>query len=119
MGCCFEKKKVKGTPCPRHVGVRGNEIDDALVRKAVVDGTVIVRDRVDLIRAVTVELQNEEETGHENVHKQKVIDIGVTRGERKFLLSWKGPKRGQPTANWGTKCRYAKATAGSKAAREW
>lgn len=43
-----------------------------------VDDTVMVRDRVHPIMTVTVKLQNEQETERNNVHKQRMIDMGET-----------------------------------------
>lgn len=45
-----------------------------------------------LVRAVSVTLQNEEETERDNVYIQTIIDMEVIRGERRRLPNWKGLK---------------------------
>lgn len=76
--------------CPGHVGVRGNERADALARKATVDGTVMIRDKIDLIKAMTVTFQNEEEGECDSVCVQRMIGMIVTRGKgRKSCLGGK------------------------------
>lgn len=65
-----------------NAGVKGNERADALLGKAVVDVTVMVRHRVHLIRAMTVKIQNEDDTDLDNVHIQRMIVMAVTRGRR-------------------------------------
>lgn len=62
-GLLFWKRVLKGIKwiyCPGHAAVRGDEWPDASAGKVVVEGRMMVRDKVDLIREVTVTLQNKE-----------------------------------------------------------
>lgn len=49
-------KCIIGIYCPDHAGVRENERAGFLAGKAVVEGTVMIRDGDDLIRVVTFKL---------------------------------------------------------------
>lgn len=54
-----------------------------LVGSVVVDGTMIIRHRVDVIRAAVIKFPNEEETESDNIYIQRTINNEVTRGEGK------------------------------------
>lgn len=43
--------------CPDHAGMVTKEL---MAEKAAVEGTIMIRDRADLIKAVTITLQNKE-----------------------------------------------------------
>ena len=77
--------------CPGHAGVKGNERADVLAGKALVNGTEIRRDRIELIRAVMDTLrEDDEKVERDNVHILRMVEMGVTRGDgRKCSLSGK------------------------------
>ena len=55
--------------CPGHAGVRGNERTDLLVGNAAIDGTLLRRDKADLMKAVINSFQDEDDVNEaENVH---------------------------------------------------
>lgn len=73
--------------------MRGNTRADALAGKAMVDGIVMVRDKVDLIRSVALNCRIKKETERDNVHVQRIIDTGIARGEgRPCCLAGKARK---------------------------
>lgn len=58
-----------------------------------VDSTLMIRDRIDLISSATIALQNEKAIEHDNVYIQRIIDMGVSKVEgRKGCLAGKAPR---------------------------
>lgn len=46
---------------------------------------MLITDRVDLIRTVTVTFHNEEENERDNAHVQTLTDMGVTKDEGRYI----------------------------------
>lgn len=61
-----------------------------------------------------ITVQNKEEIEYNNVHIQRLLDMGVARGKGRKLHGWKCSKNIQSTPDWDTEHRYFYMAAGMK-----